>query len=58
MMDNINKLKNMLLELPEIKSAEHIKSVESAVEEAVEEVVKEVSIDGGGEMDVGGQPPF
>ena len=31
-------------------------SVESAVEEAVEEVVKEV--DGGGEMDVGGQPPF
>ena len=31
MMDNINKLKNMLLELPEIKSAEHIKSVESAV---------------------------
>ena len=30
-MDNINKLKDMLLELPEIKSAEHIKSVESAV---------------------------
>ena len=31
-------------------------SVESAVEEAVDDIVKEV--DGGGEMDVGGQPPF
>ncbi len=31
MMDNISKLKDMLLELPEIKSAQHIKSVESAV---------------------------
>ena len=30
-MDNISKLKDMLLELPEIKSAQHIKSVESAV---------------------------
>ena len=36
------------------------KSVESVVEEAVDDIVKEVSIDGGGggEMDVGGQPPF
>ena len=34
-------------------------SIESSVEDAVNEVVKEVSInDGGGEMDVGGQPPF
>lgn len=31
-------------------------SVESAVEEAVDDIVKEV--DGGGEIDVGGQPPF
>lgn len=31
-------------------------SVENMVEEAVDEVIKEV--DGGGEMDVGGQPPF
>ena len=31
-------------------------SVESTVEEAVDDIVKEV--DGGGEMDVGGQPPF
>ena len=31
-------------------------SVESAVEEAVDDMVKEV--DGGGEIDVGGQPPF
>ena len=31
-------------------------SVESAVEEVVDDIVKEV--DGGGEMDVGGQPPF
>ena len=30
-MDNINKLKDMLLELPEVKSAKHTKSVESAV---------------------------
>ena len=30
-MDNINKLKDMLKELTEVKSAEHIKSVESAV---------------------------
>ena len=30
-MENINKLKDMLLELSEVKSAEHIKSVESAV---------------------------
>jgi len=34
-------------------------SVESSVEEAVDDIVKEVSInDGGGEIDVGGQPPF
>ena len=31
-------------------------SVESAVEEVVDDIVKEV--DGGGEIDVGGQPPF
>ena len=31
-------------------------SVESIVEEAVDDIVKEV--DGGGEIDVGGQPPF
>ena len=30
-MDNINKLKDMLLELPEVKSDKHTKSVESAV---------------------------
>ena len=34
------------------------KSVESVIEEAVDDIVKEVSIDGGCEMDVGGQPPF
>ena len=33
-------------------------SVKSVVEDAVDDRVKEVSIDGGGEMDVGGQPPF
>ena len=33
-------------------------SVESAVEEVVDDVVKKVSLDGGGEIDVGGQPPF
>ena len=31
-------------------------SVKSVVEEVVDDIVKEV--DGGGEMDVGGQPPF
>ena len=31
MMDNINKLKDMLLELPEVKFVKHTKSVESAV---------------------------
>ena len=38
-MDNINKLKNMLLELTEVKSAEHIKSVESAVTTAWSEEI-------------------
>ena len=33
-------------------------SVKSVVEDAVDDIVKEVSIDGGNEMDVGGQPPF
>ena len=31
MTDNINRLKDLLLDLPEIKCAEHFKSVESAV---------------------------
>ena len=38
-MSNINKLKELLLELPEIKSAEHIKSVESAVTTAWSEEI-------------------
>ena len=33
-------------------------SVESAVEEAVDDIVKEVDGGAGGEIDVGGQPPF
>ena len=31
MTNNINKLKDLILELPEVKSIEHLKSVESAV---------------------------
>ena len=30
MTDNINRLKDLLLDLPEIKCAEHFKSVESS----------------------------
>ena len=36
---NIKKLKELLLELPEIKSAKHIKSVESAVTTAWSEEI-------------------
>ena len=38
-MTDINKLKELLLELPEVKSAEHIKSVESAVTTAWSEEI-------------------
>ena len=38
-MTDIKKLKELLLELPEIKSAEHIKSIESAVTTAWSEEI-------------------